>query len=686
MSAFGTAKTSQESVPDDTKEATVMTNRLAGSTSPYLLQHAANPVDWQEWGQEAFAEARTRNVPVLLSVGYSACHWCHVMAHESFEDEEVAATLNAGFVAIKVDREERPDIDAIYMSATTAMTGQGGWPMTCFLTPAGEPFFCGTYFPKPSFLQLLSRVSDAWTHQRDEVVASGSHIAAALRTATTTRAGGTLGPVELGQAETLLAAGYDWQNGGFGRAPKFPPSMILEFLLRHGARTGSDNDTRALQMAQGCCEAMARGGMYDQLAGGFARYSVDAGWVVPHFEKMLYDNAQLLRVYLHLWRATRSTLAERIARQSADFLLRDLGTAEGGFAAALDADTEGVEGLTYAWTPTQLIEVLGAGDGTRSADLLQVTESGTFEHGMSTLQLRTDPDDAPWWAGARGRLLAARGLRPQPARDDKVVTSWNGLAIAALSEAGVLLEDSAYLDAARRCAQFLLDSHLVDGRLRRVSRDGVVGAAMGVADDYGNLAEGLLTLHQATAEPRWLSAAGELLDTALTQFADGQGGFFDTAGDAEQLFTRPRSAADNAEPSGQAALAGALLTYSALTGSSRHREAADAAVSAAAGLAAADPRFAGWTLAVAEAMAAGPIQVAVAGDGPQARDLLAVARTSTSPGLVIAHGSPDTPGIPLLANRPLLAGAAAAYVCRGFVCDRPVTTPEELTVALESHS
>jgi uncharacterized protein YyaL (SSP411 family) len=657
-----------------------MANRLQHSTSPYLLQHKDNPVDWWEWGQEAFAEAERLSRPILLSVGYSACHWCHVMAHESFEDDEVAAALNADFVAIKVDREERPDIDAIYMSATTAMTGQGGWPMTCFLTPAGEPFFCGTYYPRPSFLQLLSGVCDAWTRRRDEVLASGSRIVEALRSATTTGAGSPLAAMELGGAEALLAGGYDWQNGGFGRAPKFPPSMVLEFLLRHWARTGS---VRALQMAEGTCEAMARGGMYDQLAGGFARYSVDAGWVVPHFEKMLYDNAQLLRVYLHLWRATGSPLAERISRQTADFLLRDLGTVEGGFASALDADTEGVEGLTYAWTPRQLVDVLGEHDGGRAAALLGVTGFGTFEHGMSTLQLRTEPDDARWWADARNRLLAARDRRPQPGRDDKVVTSWNGLAIAALSEAGALLEDPTYVDAAQRCAQFLLDCHLVDGRLRRASRQGVVGSAMGVADDHGNLAEGLLALHQASGEPRWLTAAGDLLDTALAHFADARGGFFDTADDAEQLFTRPRSAADGAEPSGNAALAGALLTYSALTGSTRHRAAADAAVAAAAGLASRDPRFAGWTLAVAEAMAAGPLQVAVAGDGPRAHELLRLAVGSPSPGLVTAHGSPDTPGVPLLAGRPLVAGDAAAYVCRGFVCDRPVTTPGELTAALE---
>ncbi|MDQ1537148.1 MAG: uncharacterized protein QOE58_1541 [Actinomycetota bacterium] len=656
-----------------------MANRLSNSTSPYLLQHAANPVNWQEWCEEAFAESRTRNVPILLSVGYSACHWCHVMAHESFEDDEVAAVLNAGFVSIKVDREERPDIDTIYMSATTALTGQGGWPMTCFLTPSGEPFFCGTYFPKPSFLQLLSQVTNAWTNQRDEVLTSGGRIVEALRSAPTTGLDTPLAAAELEQAEMLLANGYDWQDGGFGRAPKFPPSMVLEFLIRHWARTGSE---RALRMVEGSCDAMARGGMFDQLGGGFARYSVDAGWVVPHFEKMLYDNAQLLRVYLHLWRATGSPLAERVSRQSADFLLRDLCTDEGGFASALDADTEGVEGLTYVWTTKTLVEVLGEDDGRRAAALLEVTDAGTFEHGMSTLQLRREPDDPIWWEGVRNALLTARDLRPQPGRDDKVVTGWNGLAIAALSEAGVLLENSTYVTAAQRCAQFLVNSHVVDGRLRRASRGGVVGAAMGVADDYGNLAEGLLALHQATGDPGWLKAAGELLDTALAHFADDQGGFFDTADDAEQLFTRPRSAGDGAEPSGQSALASALLTYSALTGSMRHREAADAAVASTAVLAAENPRFAGWTLAAAEAMAAGPLQVAVAGDGSQARELLQVARASTSPGLVTAHGSPDAPGIPLLADRPLVEGRAAAYLCRGFVCDRPVTTPAELTKAL----
>ncbi len=485
-----------------------MPNRLADSTSPYLLQHKDNPVDWQEWGEEAFAEARRRDVPVLLSVGYAACHWCHVMAHESFEDEEVAAAVNAGFVAVKVDREERPDVDSVYMTATTALTGHGGWPMTCFLTPDAEPFFCGTYFPKAQFLQVLAQVREVWTNQRERVLDSGAHIADRLRQVSVGAAPQPIDEAALGQAVETLAAQFDVARGGFGGAPKFPPSMVLELLLRHHARTGSAD---ALAMARRTCEAMARGGIYDQLAGGFARYSVDAGWVVPHFEKMLYDNAQLLRVYAHLYRATGDELARRVAAETAGFLVRDLGTAEGGFASALDADTDGVEGLTYAWTPAQLVEVLGEEDGQAAAALLQVTERGTFEHGSSTLQLLADPADAQWWEQTRNLLLESRNRRPQPARDDKVVTSWNGLAIAGLADAGVILEDSSLVEAARRCAELVVGHHLVDGRLRRSSRDGRVGAANGVADDYGNLAEGLLALHQATGDPRWLDVARDLL-------------------------------------------------------------------------------------------------------------------------------------------------------------------------------
>ncbi|MGO1737460.1 MAG: thioredoxin domain-containing protein [Actinomycetaceae bacterium] len=684
-----------------------MPNRLAQAVSPYLRQHADNPVDWFPWGDEAFAEARRRDVPILLSVGYAACHWCHVMAHESFEDDAVAGVLSSGFVAVKVDREERPDVDAVYMSATLAMTGQGGWPMTCLLTPDGEPFHCGTYYPREQLLTLLGAASQAWAGRREDVLAASGSLTEALGRMAAPGTPGALDADVLDAAVDTLAREFDATHGGFGGAPKFPPSMVLELLLRHHARTGGERSA-ALDMVRTTCEAMVRGGLYDQLAGGFARYSVDAGWVVPHFEKMLYDNAQLLRVLVHLVRADpegpAAALAARAARETADFLLRDLRTPEGGFASALDADSpvpdadagadrhggaRTAEGLTYVWTPDQLADVLGPDDGARAARLLGVTAQGTFEQGASTLQLREDPADPRWWAETRERLLRARAARPQPARDDKVVTAWNGLAVAALAEAGALLDEPGYVSAARDCAGLLLDLHVVDGRPRRLSRDGRVGEAAGVSADHGDLAEGLLALHQVTGEARWLTAADSLLDVALELFADPDGGFFDVAADAEPLVTRPRESTDNAEPSGTAALAGALVTYGALTASPRHLAAAESALASAGSVAREVPRFAGWSLAVAEALVAGPLEVAIVGPGSgpgrSGRDKLeAVVRASTSPGLVLAVGEPDAEGVPLLAGRPLVGGEPAAYVCRHFVCDRPVTTAAELEALLRS--
>ncbi len=660
-----------------------MANRLADATSPYLLQHADNPVDWQEWGAEAFDEARRRDVPVLLSVGYAACHWCHVMAHESFEDDHVAALLNEGFVSVKVDREERPDIDAVYMAATTALTGSGGWPMTCLLTPDGDPFFAGTYLPREQLLGLLRTVTRAWRDQRAEIVGSGTTIASRLREVTVPSAPHPIDVEVLDGAVAALGRVRDRARGGFGGAPKFPPSMVLEFLLRHRARTGSPE---AAEMVRETGEAMARGGMYDQLGGGFARYAVDAGWVVPHFEKMLYDNALLIRVYGHWWRDAGEPIARRVALETAEFVVRELRTAQGGFAASLDADTilegRGVEGLTYVWTPEQLVEVLGEEEGALAAELFSVSSHGTFEHGTSTLQLRADPEDELWWRQVRGRLFSARATRPQPARDDKVVTSWNGLAIAGLAEVGVLLDRPHLVEAARVAAAYVLEHHVVDGRLQRASRDGRTGAAHGVADDYGNLAEGLLALHQATGEARWLTGARELLDDALARFRDEDGTFHDTAADAEGLFLRPRSESDGAEPSGVSSLAGALLTCSALTGSGPLRDAAESALASVGRLASRDPRFAGWALAVGEAAVAGPVQVAVVGTGIIADELLAVARQSGSPGLVLVAGMPDAADIPLLADRPLVDDGPAAYVCRGFVCERPVTTAGALGAAL----
>ncbi|GAA4401497.1 thioredoxin domain-containing protein [Fodinibacter luteus] len=662
-----------------------MANRLAHSLSPYLLQHADNPVDWWEWGDDAFAEARRRDVPILLSVGYAACHWCHVMAHECFEDDEVAATVNARYVAVKVDREERPDVDAVYMAATTALTGSGGWPMTCLLTPAGDPFFAGTYLPKPQLMALLDNASEAWVTQRDRVLASGAHVADRLREVTAPPPPSSLDEDVCDAAVRRLRSTYDEARGGFGGAPKFPPSMVLEFLLRHHARTGSPD---ALAMARRTCEAMARGGMYDQLGGGFARYAVDADWVVPHFEKMLYDNALLLRVYTHLWRSTGDDLARRVALETAEFLLRDLRTDEGAFASALDADTvvdgHSHEGLTYAWSPAQLTEVLGPDDGATAAHLLGVTARGTFEHGLSTLQLRADPPDAVWWAEVRARLLAARATRPQPSRDDKVVTAWNGLAVAALADAGAILGRPELVTAAEQAASFVLGVHDVEGMLRRTSRGGRVGSAPAVLDDHADLAEGLLALHQATGDASWAEAAASLLARALDRFVDPDGTVHDTAHDAAALFARPAGRTDNAEPAGASALAGALLTHAALTGSASRLATASGVLDTCGPIARQDPRFAGWALAVAEAVLAGPLQVAVVGSGPDADALLATTRSSTSPGLVLAHGMPDAPGLPLLTDRPLVGGRPAAYVCRGFVCDRPVTSADDLRAALAS--
>ncbi len=676
-----------------------MPNRLAASASPYLLQHQDNPVDWWEWSPEAFAEARRREVPVLLSVGYAACHWCHVMAHESFEDAATAERMNRAFVNIKVDREERPDVDAVYMDYVQALTGQGGWPMTAFLTPDGEAFYAGTYFPPtprhglPSFGQLLESIETTWAQRRDDVHQAASRITAALAERRSDLPAGSTPPAadDLAAAVTTLSTTYDAARGGFGGAPKFPPSMVLEWLLRHHARTG---DERALAMAEGTLEAMARGGIYDQLGGGFARYSVDADWVVPHFEKMLYDNALLLRVYLHWWRATGHPLARRVVEETAEFLLTDLRTPEGGFASALDADTDGVEGLTYAWTPAELIDVLGPTDGAWAASLLRVTPQGTFEHGSSTLQLLEGPErtDVERWSRARGQLLAARRARPQPGRDDKVVAAWNGLAIAALAEAGALLERPDWVAAARTAADLLVTVHLgeggegsASGRLVRVSRAGQAGRHAGVLEDYADVAEGFLALGSVTGHQDWVDRAGRLLDVVLDHFRADDGSLFDTADDAEVLVQRPKDPGDNATPSGQAAAAGALLSYAALTGSARHRGAAEAALGPYQELGRRHPRFAGWGLAVSEALVDGPREVAVV--GPAGRDdtgvLHRAALGSSAPGAVVAVGDPaEASTIPLLLDRPMIGGTATAYVCRGFVCDRPVTDPDDLRALL----
>ncbi|MFH8294797.1 thioredoxin domain-containing protein [Streptomyces sp. NPDC018059] len=666
-------------------------NRLAGVTSPYLLQHADNPVDWWPWGPDAFEEARRRDVPVLLSVGYSACHWCHVMAHESFEDAATAALMNEKFVNVKVDREERPDVDAVYMEAVQAATGQGGWPMTVFLTPDAEPFYFGTYFPPeprhgmPSFAQVLDGVHRAWTDRRGEVDEVAGKIVRELGERQLTHGSGEKpGEDELAQALLGLTRDYDATHGGFGGAPKFPPSMVIEFLLRHYARTGSEG---ALQMAAETCERMARGGIYDQLGGGFARYSVDREWVVPHFEKMLYDNALLCRTYAHLWRATGSELARRVALETADFMVRELRTNEGGFASALDADSEDpatgkhVEGAYYVWTPRQLREVLGEADAELAMSCYGVTEEGTFEEGASVLQLPAlggPLADASRLASIRERLLAARAERPAPGRDDKVVAAWNGLAISALAETGAYFDRPDLVAAAVGAGDLLVRLHMdARARLARTSKDGQPGTNQGVLEDYADVAEGFLTLASVTGEGVWLEFAGFLLDHVLAQFVDEESGaLYDTAADAERLIRRPQDPTDNAAPSGWTAAAGALLTYAAHTGASPHRTAAERSLGIVKALGPRVPRFIGHGLAVAEAALDGPREVAVVGE--ILGDLHRTALLGAAPGAAVAVGRPGSGELPLLADRPLVDGNPAAYVCRGFVCDAPTTDPAEL--------
>ncbi|GGT10982.1 thioredoxin domain-containing protein [Streptomyces kurssanovii] len=666
-----------------------MANRLAQATSPYLLQHADNPVDWWQWEPAAFDEARRRNVPVFLSVGYSSCHWCHVLAHESFEDAETAAYMNEHFVNIKVDREERPDVDAVYMEAVQAATGQGGWPMSVWMTAGGEPFYFGTYFPPeprhgmPSFRQVLEGVSDAWTGRRDEVGEVAQRIASDLAARSLVAGGdGVPGEEDLARALLGLTRDYDERHGGFGGAPKFPPSMVLEFLLRHHARTGGEG---ALQMAAHTGEAMARGGLYDQLGGGFARYSVDREWVVPHFEKMLYDNALLCRVYAHLWRATGSDLAKRVALETADFMVRELRTAEGGFASALDADSDTAdgghaEGAFYVWTPAQLREVLGDEDGARAAELFAVTEEGTFEEGSSVLRLPVGEPDAD----LRARLLTAREERPRPGRDDKIVAAWNGLAVAALAETGAYFGRPDLVERATEAADLLVRLHMdfeAGGvRLHRTSKDGRAGDNAGVLEDYADVAEGFLALAAVGGEGAWLEFAGFLLDMVIDRFRGEGGQLYDTAHDAEPLIRRPQDPTDNAAPSGWSAAAGALLTYAAHTGSEAHRTAAEEALGVVKALGPRAPRFIGWGLAVAEALLDGPREVAVVGPqgDPATRELHLTALMGTAPGAAVAVGDPGSDEFPLLRDRPLVNGGSAAYVCRGFVCDSPTTNATEL--------
>jgi uncharacterized protein len=654
-------------------------HRLADAASIYLRQHADNPVDWWPWSDEAFAHARDRDVPVLLSVGYASCHWCHVMAHESFEDAATAAQINTDFVAIKVDREERPDVDAAYMTATQALTGSGGWPMTCFLTPDRVPFYAGTYFPPrprpgmPAFRQVLSAIADTWRDDRANVLAGADRILKALREITPAGGGELPDADTLAAAATEIVGSMDLVRGGFRGAPKFPPAMICEFLLRHAERTGSAPARDAVDVT---LEAMARGGLYDQLAGGFARYSVDNDWHVPHFEKMLDDNALLLRLYAHHARRTGSALSARVARSTGEFLLTGLRTPDGLFAAALDADVDGVEGAGYVWTDEQLTAVLGA-DAPVAARWFAADGLPSAEVDGHVLRLPADPDDPERFEHVRARLLAARDRRPQPGRDDIVPLRSNALAIAALAEAGAGLGIAGFVDAAHQALDRLQEWRRRDGGWAHSWLHGDPGTGPAGLADLAGLAAAMLAVHQARPVPGLLERATELLDQVLRDFGDGAGGVREPS--RTELPVDAHDPLDQAAPGGTSTLADALVTAAALTGRDDLRAAADRIVAQVGAVLQRVPRAGGWYLAVAEAMVAGPLQVAVATDDP-AGELAVRARTRAPGGAVLAVGRPDSE--PLLADRPLRDGRSTAYVCRGFVCDRPVTSADDLEVTL----
>ncbi len=658
-----------------------MPNRLIRETSPYLRQHAENPVDWYPWGEEALEKARREEKPIFLSIGYAACHWCHVMAHESFEDPETAALLNEHFVPVKVDREERPDLDAIYIQAVQMLTGSAGWPLSVFLTPDGRPFFGGTYFPPvprygmPAFRDVLRAVAEAWRERRAEILEGSAQIARAIhRQMAAQPAQGELTPATLEEAVRRLQAEFDPVHGGWGGAPRFPQPMILEFLLRRHVA----GDPRALPMVTRTLEAMARSGLYDQLGGGFHRYSVDDRWLVPHFEKMLYDNALLARVYLHAHQVTGDPLLRAVAGETLDFILRELANPAGGFYATLDADSEGEEGKFYLWTTEEVRAALGA-DADRFFALYGVTPAGNFE-GKNILTFGGTWEERVETADLR-RLWEVRERRVRPARDEKVLTSWNGLALAALADGARILGREDYRAAAEKNARFLLE-HLrrPDGRLWHVWAGGQARIA-GFLDDYTHLADGLLALYEATFDPRWYRAAADLAEGIQAHFA-APVGFYDTADDHESLVVRPRNLQDNAVPSGNAVAAFLLLRLAALSARPDLADRARESLKEVQPLLARYPlAFGQWLIALDFALA-DPWEVAVVGDleAADTRALLAVL-SGYRPHRVVAAGPPGTP-VPLLAGRPMLSGRATAYPCRGGVCREPITDPERLGLLL----
>ena len=644
-----------------------MPNRLASATSPYLLQHKDNPVDWHEWGDEAFAEAKDRDVPILLSVGYSACHWCHVMAHESFEDQATAEEMNRMFVNVKVDREERPDVDSIYMEAVQAMTGRGGWPMTVWLAPDGRPFYAGTYFPKvdlhgmPSFRRVATGIADAWENQRDDLLSQADRLIETI--GRSMPVGDALpGSATLESAYRSISATFDKNDGGFGGAPKFPQQPVLELLLRV---RGESWAAQADEMLTISLTHMADGGIHDHLGGGFSRYSVDTHWLVPHFEKMLYDNGQLARLYLWAGIELDNTRFIEVCRSTLDYMLTDLRHPDGGFFSAEDADSEGVEGKFYVWNPEQLEETLGPDDAEEAARFFGVTAAGNFE-GSNILHRPTGDDWDDRIESIRARLLSVRAQRVRPSLDDKVIAAWTGLAIRALAEAGAALEDETYLEAARNAARFVLDNLVVDGVLMRSWRDGRTSVP-GFLDDHASMAVAFFSLFAATGEGKWFESAMELVGR-LDRFTNQNGGFYTTPDDGEELVKRPTDQTDNPLPSGNALAAEALVLASLYTGDVTLRHRAEGALRSIGPLADRFPSMVGHHLAVLHSIHRGTRELAIVGPGWQG--LSSVYWERYRPYVALAASPEDTSAVPLLADR-FVEGKTLAYVCEGFVCNLP---------------
>ena len=688
-----------------------MPNRLANEKSPYLLQHANNPVDWYPWGDEAFSRAESEGKPVFLSVGYAACHWCHVMERESFENEDTAALLNERFVSIKVDREERPDVDAVYMDAVQALTGSGGWPMSVFLTPNGKPFFGGTYFPpedRPGMLgfpRVLRAVLDAYVGRRDQVDKMGDSVLQHIEQAMTARtpADASLDVSVLDEAFDRLATTFDQTNGGFGTAPKFPQPMLIEFLLRHRLRTGSDDADSMIEKMLG---GMARGGIYDHLGGGFARYSTDAQWLVPHFEKMLYDNAQLALAYLHAYQLMGHSSYRVVVEKTLNYLSREMRSPSGGIYSALDADSEREEGRFYVWNQDEVVAALGAEDGLIFNMAYGVSEDGNFEHGRSVLSRILDPQklartlgtsiseaegrlDAAWT-----RLLAARSSRVWPARDEKILTGWNGLALRAFAEAGVSLSRQDFIDVSTEIAEFVLkELKRGDDRLLRSYKDGP-SSVPGYLEDYAFLGNGLLSLYEATFDRRWLDEAIALADTMLDRFWDlGETMFFDTGNDfSDSLLVRPRTVLDNAIPSGGANATELLLRLSSLTGDDRYRSVATGALRGVHEHMNKYPGAVGYWLCALDLYLATPKEIAVVGplEDERTKALLDTVYERYMPNKIVVAAGPeevwDLDDLPVMDGRSMVNGMPTAFVCEHFVCKLPVTDPGALAVLLDAPS